>query len=90
MVRYGDLGSDTMISYRIQAYKKAGLIVSLSGTVISISVEDCFEIRVGMNALFPASGLRQNFEMARSGGVVDRDFPIFAHWKTIFSSPKPK
>ena len=44
-----------------------------------ISVEDCFEILVGMKALFSASGLRQNFEMARSGGVVDRDFPIFAH-----------
>ena len=46
---------------------------------IVISVEDCFEIRVGMTALFPASGFRHNFEMAHSGGVVDRDFPIFAH-----------
>ena len=46
---------------------------------IVISVEDCFEILVGMKALFSASGLRQNFEMARSGVVVDRDFPIFAH-----------
>ena len=46
---------------------------------IVISVEDCFEILVGMGALFSASGLRLNFEMARSGGVVDRDFPIFAH-----------
>ena len=46
---------------------------------IAISVEDCFEILVGMKALFPASGLRQNFEMAHSDGVVDRDFPIFAH-----------
>ena len=45
----------------------------------AISVEDCFEILVGMKALFPASGFRQNFEMAHSGGVVDRDFPIFAH-----------
>jgi hypothetical protein len=44
-----------------------------------ISVEDCFEIYVGMKALFSASGLRQYFEMAHSGGVVDRDFPIFAH-----------
>ena len=31
MVRYGDLGSDTMISYRIKAYKKAGLIMGRSG-----------------------------------------------------------
>ena len=46
---------------------------------IVISVEDCFEVLVGMEVLFSASGLRQNFEMARSGGVVDRDFPIFAH-----------
>ena len=46
---------------------------------IVISVEDCFEIRVGMKALFPASGFRHNFEMAHSGGVVDRDFLIFAH-----------
>ena len=45
----------------------------------AISVEDCFEILVGMKALFPASGLRQNFEMAHSNGVVDRDFLIFAH-----------
>ena len=46
---------------------------------IVISVEYCFEILVSMKALFSASGLRQNFEMAHSGGVVDRDFPIFAH-----------
>ena len=46
---------------------------------IVISVEDCFKVLVGMKALFSASGLRQIFEMARSGGVVDRDFPIFAH-----------
>ena len=46
---------------------------------IVISVEDCFEIRVGMKALFPASGFRHTFEMAHSGGVVDRDFLIFAH-----------
>ena len=46
---------------------------------IVISVEDCFEILVGMKALFPASGLRHNFEIAHSGGVVDRDFLIFAH-----------
>jgi hypothetical protein len=32
-----------------------------------------------MKALFSASGLRHNFEMARNGGVVDRDFLIFAH-----------
>ena len=31
MVRNGDLGSDMMISYRIQAYKKAGLIMGRSG-----------------------------------------------------------
>ena len=46
---------------------------------IVISVEDCFEVLVGMKSLFSASGLRQIFEMARSGGVVDRDFLIFAH-----------
>jgi hypothetical protein len=46
---------------------------------IVISVEDCFEILVGMIALFPTSGFRHNFEMAHSGGVVDRDFLIFAH-----------
>ena len=46
---------------------------------IVISVEDCFEIRVGMTALFPASGFRHNVEMAHNGGVVDRDFLIFAH-----------
>ena len=46
---------------------------------IVISVKDSFEILVGMKALFWASGFRQNFEMAQSGGVVDRDFPIFAH-----------
>ena len=45
----------------------------------AISVEDCFEILVGMKALFSASGFRHNFEMAHSGGVVDRDCPIFAH-----------
>ena len=44
-----------------------------------ISVEDCFGIHVGMKALFSASGRRLNFEMAHSGGVVDRDFPIFSH-----------
>ena len=31
MVRYGDLGSNMLISYRIQAYKKAGLIMGRSG-----------------------------------------------------------
>ena len=46
---------------------------------IVISVEDCFEVLVGTKALFPASGFRHNFEMAHSGGVVDRDFLIFAH-----------
>ena len=46
---------------------------------IVISVEDCFEILVGMRALFSASGLRHNFEMAHSGGVEDRDFLIFPH-----------
>jgi hypothetical protein len=45
---------------------------------IVISVEVCFEVLVGMKALFSASGFRHNFEMAHSGGVVDRDFPIFA------------
>ena len=46
---------------------------------IVISVEDWFEIVVGMKALFSASGFLQNFEMTHSGGVVDQDFPIFAH-----------
>jgi hypothetical protein len=46
---------------------------------IVISVEDCFEILVGMKASFSASGFRHYFEMAHSGGVVDRDFLIFAH-----------
>jgi hypothetical protein len=46
---------------------------------IVISVEDCFEILVGMKALFPNSGFRHNFEMAHSGGVVVRDFLKFAH-----------
>ena len=46
---------------------------------IVISVEDCFEILVVIKALFLASGFRHNFEMAHSGGVVDRDFLIFAH-----------
>jgi hypothetical protein len=46
---------------------------------IVISVEDCFEILVGMKAFFPTSGFRHTFEMAHSGGVVDRDFLIFAH-----------
>jgi hypothetical protein len=32
-----------------------------------------------MKALFPASGFRHNFEMAHSGGVVNRDFLIFVH-----------
>ena len=68
MVRYGVLGSDTLISYRIQAYKKAGLIVSLSGTVISISVEDCFETLVGMKALFSASGFRNNLKRPTAAG----------------------
>ena len=54
-------------------------LLALCSKNIVISVEDCFEILVSMKALFSASGLRQNFEMARSGGVVDRDFPIFAH-----------
>ena len=31
MVRYGDLGLDTLISYRIQAYKKAAFILSRCG-----------------------------------------------------------
>ena len=46
---------------------------------IVISVEDCFEVLVVIKPLFLASGFRHNFEMAHSGGVVDRDFPIFAH-----------
>ena len=44
---------------------------------IVISVEDCFEILVGMKAFFPTSGFRHTFEMAHSGGVVDRDFLIY-------------
>jgi hypothetical protein len=44
---------------------------------IVISIEDCFEILVGMEAFFSASSFRHNVEMAHSGGVVDRDFPIF-------------
>ena len=46
---------------------------------IVISVEDCFEILVGMKPVFSASGLRHKFEMAHSGGLVNRDLPIFAH-----------
>ena len=40
MVRYGVLGSDMLISYRIEAYKKAGLIVSRSGTSSAASIYD--------------------------------------------------
>jgi hypothetical protein len=46
---------------------------------VVISVEGCFEILVVMEALFLASGFRHNFEVAYSGGVVDRDCLIFAH-----------
>ena len=34
LVRYGDLRLDTLVSYRIQAHKKAGLIVCRSGIYI--------------------------------------------------------